>query len=912
MLAALAVDAGRPVTVETLIDRVWDDRPPERVRRALHAHVTRIRRMLEQAVTAGEQPARLLRRAGGYLLDIDPHGVDLHRFRRLVDRARGAQGDPERVVLLREAIQLWRGEPLAGLGGRWAARTRQAWRQQYLDAVLAWASAELGVGNSAAVIGPLTDLVGEHPFLEPLIALLMRALYAMGRSADALDMYTATRERLVRELGTEPGSELRKVQQGILRDDLDKHEGPRVKNPRPIRATPAQLPRDVRGFTGRRSELAQLDAIVPSAVEQGTPVVIGALAGTAGVGKTALAVHWAHRVRGRFPDGQLYVNLRGFDPGGSVMDPADAVRAFLDALQVPPKRIPTSLDAQAALYRRQLVGRRMLVVLDNAHDTTQVRPLLPDAEGCLALVTSRNQLTGLVATDGAYPITLDLLSTAEARELLASRLGANRVAAEREAVEEIITRCVRLPLALTIVAARAATHPHLPLSTLAAELRDAGGRLEALSTDDPHSDVRAVFSWSYRALTPDAATLMRLLGLHPGPDIAPPAAASLAALPLPTARALLAGLARANLVVEHTPGRYTFHDLLRAYATDLTHTIDSDQQRRAAIRRMLDYYLHTAYAADRLLNPQRDPLTQPLAPPASGVILEQPTGHRQAMAWLATEHRVLLGVVRQAAEAGFDTYTGQLAWTLNTFLNRQGHWQDLSAVWRTALDASRRLADPLAQARAHRTLARTYTWLGRHPDAHTHLRHAMDLYAQADDHVGQAHTHRGFSSLWERQRRPDRALHHMQQALTLHQTAGHRRGQGLALIAIGWYHALLGNPEQALSCSQEALALHQQLDDRAGEAASVHSLGYAHHLLGDHQQAADRYQRALHLYRSLGDRYYEADVLTRLGDTHHAAGNPQAARDAWKHALAILDDLDHPDADNVRAKLDTSTSDNPG
>jgi len=306
VLAALAVDAGRPVTVETLIDRVWGDQSPERVRRALHAHVTRIRRLLEHAGTADGRPARLLRRPGGYLLDIDPDRVDLHRFRRLLGQARDpGHADADRVLLLREALRLWHGEPLAGLAGLWITRTRQGWRQQHRDAVQAWACAELRVDNPAAVIGPLTDLVGEHPLLETLVAVLMRALYAAGHSAEALDLYTVTRNRLVEELGAEPGAELRRVHQAILRDDLGKPDPPPAPSPQPSRVVPAQLPRDVRGFAGRRDELAQLDALLSTAGEQGTSVVISAVAGTAGVGKTALAVHWAHQVADRFPDGQL-------------------------------------------------------------------------------------------------------------------------------------------------------------------------------------------------------------------------------------------------------------------------------------------------------------------------------------------------------------------------------------------------------------------------------------------------------------------------------------------------------------------------------------------------------------------------------------------------------------------------------
>jgi hypothetical protein len=394
---------------------------------------------------------------------------------------------------------------------------------------------------------------------------------------------------------------------------------------RPGRPWTQQLPAAVAHFAGRTGELATLTGLLRGRAERGGTVVISAIGGTAGVGKTALAVHWAHQVADRFPDGQLYVNLRGFDPSGSVMAPAEAVRRFLDALQVPPERIPVDLDAQAALYRSQLACKRMLVVLDNARDTVQVRPLLPGAPTCLVVVTSRGQLTSLVAVDGAHPLTLDLLTEAEARELLARRLGPDRIAAEPQAVEQIVGCCARLPLALSIAAARA-EQSGFPLAALAGELAETGRRLDVLDAGDAAGQVRAVFSWSYTALSSAAARLFRLLGLHPGPDISAAAAASFAAVPPAETRRLLAELVRASLLTEHTPGRYAFHDLLRAYAVDVTHTHDPADQRRAAVGRMLDHYRHTAHTAERLLNPARDPIPLALLPPGPGVTPENPGG----------------------------------------------------------------------------------------------------------------------------------------------------------------------------------------------------------------------------------------------------------------------------------------------
>ena len=612
-------------------------------------------------------------------------------------------------------------------------------------------------------------------------------------------------------------------------------------------------------------------------------------------------MHWAHQVADRFGAGQLYVNLRGFDPTGSALDPAEAVRRFLDALDVAPRRIPAELDAQAALYRSLLAGRRMLIVLDNARDTAQVRPLLPGTPGCLVVITSRNQLTGLIATEGAQPIPLELLTSGEAHDLLAQRLGADRIAAEPAAVAEIITRCARLPLALALAAAQAMIRPDTPLRGLADELRDTQRRWHALAGDDPATQLRTVFSWSYHALAPDAARLFRLLGGHPGPDITGPAAASLTALPLPRVGSLLAELTRASLLTEHPPGRYAFHDLLRAYATELAHSVDPEPGRRAATHRGLDHYLHTANTANRLLSPARDPIT--LTPPQPGVVPEHLIDQQQALDWFTAQRPVLLAAVEHAASAGFDTHAWQLAWTMAVFLDRRGHWHDQVSTGHAAVSAAGRLGDPTAQALTHRALAVGYASLGRIDDARAHFSAALDLWRRAGDQAGQASAHHHLGRLWQRQGHLAAALDHARNALDLFQAIGHQRGQAQALNAIGWYHAQLGDHEQAVTACQRSLALHEELADRSGQANTWDSLGYAHHHLGQHSQAIVCFQRALDLIRDLGDRYNEADILTHLGDTQHATGNHRAARGAWQQALALLDDLDHPDAQNVRARL---------
>ncbi len=680
----------------------------------------------------------------------------------------------------------------------------------------------------------------------------------------------------------------------------------------PWRVVPRQLPPAIRHFAGRTAELEALSSLVDQAASMGGgsggsgggTVVISAIHGTAGIGKTALAVHWAHRVADRFPDGQLYVNLRGFDPAGSPVKPAEAVRGFLDAFEVPAERIPATLDAQAGLYRSLMTGRRMLVLLDNARDADQVRPLLPGSAACLAVVTSRSRLTPLITAEAAQPLTLDLPTAADARDLLTRRLGSRPGADEPHAVDEIITLCARLPLALSIVAARAASHPGFPLAALAAELRDARRSLDALDGGDPVTDVRAVFSWSYRTLSTEGARLFRLLGLHPGPDIAMPVAAGLAGLPAARVRAALAELARAHLIAEYSPGRFSLHDLLRAYAAELARTRDAETARRDAIHRVLDHYLHTARGAAMLLNPHRDPIAPaPLVPGVTPELLDDP---QTALAWFTAEHPALLAAIDQAADAGFDTHAWQLAWTLGDFLDRRGRWHDWAAAQRTALDAALRSGDTGGQAHALYAVGIACDRLGRYDDARTHLQQALSL---SGDHTSQAYAHMRLGGLDERQGRYTEALGHAERALGLYRRTRHRAGLADALNLVGWCYARLGDHQPALTYCGQALTVQREIGDRFGEANSFDSLGYAHHHLGDHSQAVACYQQALGLFRDLGYRYYEAVALTHLGDTHRAAGDRAAAREAWQHALAILDELDSASTDQVGTRVDCPDAD---
>ena len=892
VLAVLAAEAGRPVSVESLIDRMWD-KPPEQPRRTLQVYISRLRHLLKTWDVPEQPPVAVVRRSGGYLLDVDPVQVDVYRFQQLIDRTRARERDDEsRAVLLGQALELWRGQPLADLPGPWAQRVRQSWRQRYLDAVVVWALACLHVGDAGAVLPRLSELVGQHPLVESLAAAYMRALYLAGSPAEALEHYAAFRRRLAQELGIEPGTELQQMHCRILSADPALAPLAAIAQPR-SQLVPRQLPAPLHMFTGRIGELANLDQ-----VQNESTAMIILIGGMAGVGKTALAVHWAHRIADRFPDGQLYVDLRGF-ASTRPLPAGEALRGLLEALHVSSHQIPATLDAQAALYRSLLSGRQVLVLLDNARDANQVRPLLPGSPGCLVVVTSRNQLTGLITAEGAHVLALDLLSTAEGRQFLAHRIGRTRVHAEPAAVDQIIASCAGLPLALAVVAARAASHPQFSLTALAEELRQHRARLDAFAVDI-EVDVREVFTWSYHKLSRPAARLFRLVSLHAGPDVGVSAVAHIIAAPTIETRRLLDELCHAHVLVEPSPGRYGMHDLLRAYAAELAHKTDSIADRQDAIRRMLDYYLHNAFHAAQMYDLRG--LVAP-DPPGRDVVLDDITCYEEAARWFSTEHQVMLAIVNSVT-VGFDAYTWQLAWTMVPFLARCGHWNDLVATQQVALRATQRSESRRCEPHARRLLGLAYLRRGRYREAHCQLRQALRAFEELQDHTGRAYTHLKLSITLQRLGHHSFALYHANQALWLHQLTNDELGQATALSAIGWYHTLLGNGLPALTRCPQALAIYEQHGDLHGQAITWNTLGGAHHRLDNHQQAAASYQKALDLHRQLGDAYHEAETLVNLGDTHEAAANATAARDAWRRALSILNQLGHSEAAKIHIRLD--------
>ncbi len=662
---------------------------------------------------------------------------------------------------------------------------------------------------------------------------------------------------------------------------------------------PRQLPPALASFAGRMAELATLDGWLGQRPDGGGAVVISAIGGMAGVGKTTLALHWAHRVAERFPDGQLYVNLRGYDPSGQPADTKEVIRRFLHALAVPPERIPPDAEEQTALYRSLLAGRRMLIMADNAHDAAQVRPLLPAAPGSLVLVTSRSQLGALAAADGARVLNLDVLTAAEAVEMLSARLGAGRVAAQPEAAAELIRLCARLPLALAVAAARAEVSG-FPLTALAAQLADARERLAVLGLNDATVDVRAVFSWSCRHLDTEAARTFRLLGVHPGPDISGRAAASLTGLPTPKAQAVLRELCAVSLIAERTPGRYVMHDLVRAYAGEQTHA-DTGEEAQTAADRMFSHYLHTAAAGARALDASQPVL--PLDPPQPGVTPEKITGCDQALAWFGAEQKVLLAVTRQAAGSGSYDKALRLSWALEPFLSQSGHWHDLVASQQAALGWAEHLGDLPGQAWTHAYLGCAHAKLAHADQALEHLTQAVELAQREKDLAVEARANIALGFLYLKQHHSDESISHGLRAVRLAEAAPDPMLAAYACNNVGYQYALQGDLGRALAYCHRALELCGQVGNPELEAHTSDTLGYIHSHLRNHDQAITSYQLAAGLFRKIGARYESAQTLSNLAEAHHAAGDTNAAMNAWQQALAIFNALRHPQASHIRGKL---------
>jgi DNA-binding SARP family transcriptional activator/tetratricopeptide (TPR) repeat protein len=943
VLGILAMRANRVISRGELVDAVWGQDPPASAEGGIYTYVAGLRRIIEPNRSL-RGPGRVLVSSGaGYVLHLVPGQPDAVAFEQDLGRARQLRktGDlAGAVVALNSALSLWRGIAFAGVPGPFAETERVRLGELRSAAAEERADVLLSLGRHEEVVPDLTAMVADHPLRERMRGLLMIALYRCERHAEALRVFAEGRRVLADELGIDPGSDLSRIHQQVLTADPalavpdgpalvpldgdatgtgsafgDGHRRPRAEGT--VTPVPAQLPLDAPGFSGRHEELGILQEMLPAksagsgeaepnqgspneaGMDQTVPIVV--ISGTAGTGKTALAVRFGHQVAKRFPSGQLYVNLRGLDPATPPMEPAEALRFFLDALGVPPHRIPADTQGRSALFRSLLDGKQMLIVLDNAHDVAQVRPLLPGSPGSLVVVTSRNEMTGLVAAEGAVPLTLDVLSYAEAREMLVRRLGQDRATAEPEAADEIIYSCARLPLALGIAVGRAAARPKRPLTELAAELRDARGRLDALQAGDAVTNVRAVFSWSYNQLSEPAARMFRLLGVHPARDISLSAAASLAGMARADAGAALRELSRTHMVAEYLPARFTFHDLLRAYAADQAERYDPEPERRAAVHRVLDHYLHTAMAASLRFSPFRSPLQ--LANPQPGVLPADVADKEQAMAWFEAEVPVLLALIAFADTGGFDSHAWQIPWTLGPFFNRRGRWQDYIATQQIALAAARRLDSTLALAHAHYLLGHAQSQVVDYEAADPNVRKGLDLFRELGDRPNEAVVLNGLAGMLEKQERYPEALAVALDALRMLKAVGHWWTQATLENGVGWLYAHLGQYDRALTHCQRALSLHRDSGYRGGTADTLDSLGYVYLHLDDIAQAKAHYTKAIEAYREIGSPFGEGNSLAGLGDALLAEGDPGAAEAAWREAVAILDRLPHPLADEVRARL---------
>lgn len=881
LLSILLVEKSRHVPADRLVELLWGAEAPNGARTTLRSHLSHLRRALDPDRTAPSIVATV--GAGprlGYRLDLPPERIDAHEFERTYAEGRDAARAEDAIGKISAALALWRGPAFADLADRPFALAESA----RLDALRRSARRDRAealhsLGRNAEVVGDLVGAVAEAPYDEGLRRLLVLALYADQRVDEAAEVCREGLTLLARRGLDDPA--LRELQRRILR-----REAVAPRSQATLTSVPRMLPPELRRFVGRDAELAEARRQLKE------PAVL-LITGPAGVGKTTFAIRLAHAERDACPDGQLHVDLRGFDPAAAAMSPSEAVRLFLDALGVPANRVPATETAQVGLYRSLLADRRMLVVLDNARDAEQIRPLLPASPGCRVLVTSRNQLTGLIAGQGAHPLPLGLLSRAEANRMLATRLGRARIDAEPRAVEEIVTACAGLPLACAVVAARAATRPSVPLAGLAADLREAGRGLRPFESGDPGTDVRTVFSWSYRALGQGAQRMFRLLGLHVSAEIGLAAAASLAGEPPARTRRLLDDLVGAHLLTETARNRFRCHDLLRAYAVELNDTAEP-----AATRRLVEHYLHTASAAELLPAASRENVTPP--PAAAGVTVETEPG----LDWFAAEHASLLAVVDLAVAAGLDGHAWRLAWATMPFYDLRGHWRDWVTVQSKGIAAAERAGDDAGRAHGHRSLARAYFHLDRMADAETHLHRAMDLYRALGDLIGEANTHRNLCFVHERAERHRAALDHGRQALELYRKAGHELGVARSLNVVGWYLALLGEHADSLDHCERALTLQEKLGHRNSQAATWDSLGFNHHRLGDFARSAHCYRRAVELFQELGDRGGEVDSQGRLGDALADAGDLTAAGTVWAQALATAEELGHVGADTLRAKVE--------
>jgi DNA-binding SARP family transcriptional activator len=861
ILALLLVAPNRLVTIDQILDRVWTATRPARPANAVQTQVTLLRRALP-GVTITWQ-------TGGYRIVTDEQTIDLHRFRHEVGQARAATDDEDAAAHWQTAIDLWRGEPFAGIDLPWFASVRETLVAEFEAAADDQADTLLRLGRYEQLLPDLTERTARRPLDERIAAQLMQALDGAGRSDDARRHYEKIRDRLADEFGTDPSAPLRELHQRL--------QGTAPAGTGPV---PRQLPPAPGSFTGRADELAAMTKILDDATGSGGTVVISAIAGTGGIGKTWLTLHWAHQHRDRFPDGQLFIDLRGFSPDSQPVAPETAVRVFLDALGVPPIQIPTGLDAQAALLRTVVAGKRMLIVLDNAASAEQVVPLLPGSSTNTVVVNSRDHLAGLVTGHGAHPVLLDILSLREARDLFRRRLGADRLDAEPEAIDHLLAFCGGFPLALSIVIGHALDHPDFPLAAIVAQLREL--HLHALDNGEPTTSLPSVLSWSYRALTEEQARAFDLLAVAPGTDISVPAAADLLGRSRTEARRLLRALERASLLSQRRPGRYGMHDLVRSYARE--HTVADAE---AAIRRITDFYLHSAHAADVTISPLRQPITLPRT--AEGV---HPIGFDSAaegMRWLADEHENLSAAQHEAANRGWHEQNWLLAWSLTSYRAHTMRLFEDVAAWRTGLAAVTALGDRSAEALARQHLGNALARVRQDSEADAMLAESIRIAAEIGDVVTQAFSERYALATFDMSGRLVEGEPHARRALALFEKIGNPAWSSIAMINIVWIMTNRGDHENAMPLAEKVLAMQRRHapDDHTGLGNILDCLGFIANGMGRYRQAIDYYQQARAQYALTTNVLTDLETLEHLGHPHRSLGELAEAREAWEAALRL-------------------------
>ncbi len=897
ILAMLLLREGRAVTPAEIIDGVWGDDAPPRALGALRTYVSRLRSVLEQRRTPRERRELIASVGRGYALRLGTAALDLTEFERGCAAAEAARRDGDTrgaADTLRAALDLWTGEPLAGAVGPFAETQRGRLAERRVGVVEALMDLDLRLGRHAEVVSELKALTAEHPLREGLRAQLMLAYYRCGRQADALAVYADTRRTLIDELGIEPGPELTALQHRILAADpaLDAEpaagDGPQVREAEIPR--PAQLPAAVSDFTGRKELVDKLCALLTS----GTGVPIAAVSGIGGVGKTTLAVHVAHSVQDRFPDGQLYVDMRGYSDDPL---PADAaLGSFLRGLGIPADIIPDGVAERSALFRSLLADRRILVLIDNARDAGHVTPLMPGSPGCAAIVTGRAKLADLPS---ARLIDLDIMEPDEALNLFAAVAGADRVAAEHAAAMDVVAACGYLPLAVRVVAARLAARPSWTVASLAPRLADERRRLDELKVGN--LAVEATFALGYGQLDPGQQRAFRLLSLPARSGISVGAAAAVLALDPMTTEDLLESLVDASLLEASAPGRYRFHDLLKLFARRRAEATDEPRVRAAALGRLLGFYLASVRSAHRLAYEGSGVADRLSATEVDGLSF---TSADTAAAWLALEGEDMFAAIDQAIEAGGQD-DGSLLMCADVLLGMEPlvepgtHARESDQRPRPVLAAAQPAgpgapwAAP-AEVRCRYVLGRVLFGANRRDEAREQFLAALKVSQATGDRIVYGETLNALGVVTSRLRRHEEALRWFDAALEAYRELGVPAGEGLVLSYSARDHLLLGRPGDAIATAERALAIFQRIGSGAGVARARYHLGTVLSHVGRHTEAVTRYAECLDFFRASEQRVWEQRVCHRLAETFIAAGGfAEAARYA-EQALTVAREIGHP------------------